>query len=68
MTNTYSLIPNPESKPLLKPQEVAPLLGWSKNTVYELIHTGELESIKVRGRYWVPTSALRAYLRLPAAS
>jgi excisionase family DNA binding protein len=61
------LIPDPEAKPLLRPSEVATTLRWSKNTVYALIKSGELETIKVRGRFWIPTSALREYLRLPAA-
>jgi excisionase family DNA binding protein len=64
---TAPLIPDPEIKPLLRPSEVAPLLRWSKNTIYALIASGELEAIKVKGRFWIPTSALRAYLRLPAA-
>lgn len=69
MENTRSaVIPDPEQKPLLRPTEVASTLRWSKNTVYELIHSGELAHIKVGGRYWVPTAALREYLRLPAAS
>lgn len=68
MMNTVTpLIPDPETKPLLRPTEVAATLKWSKNTVYALIKTGELETIKVKGRFWVPTTALRAYLRLPAA-
>lgn len=61
------LIPSSEEKPLLRPSEVASLLKWSKNTVYDLIKSGELEVIRVRGRFWIPTTALRAYLRLPAA-
>lgn len=61
------LIPDPEAKPLLRPTEVAATLKWSKNTVYALIKSGELETIKVKGRFFVPTSSLRAYLRLPAA-
>ena len=68
MTNPMPLIPDPEEKPLLRPSEVAPMLKWSKNTVYGLIKSGELEAIKVRGRFWIPTSALREYLRLPKAS
>lgn len=68
MTNTVTpLIPNPEEKPLLRPMEVASTLKWSKNTVYALIKSGELPTIKVKGRFFVPTSSLRAYLRLPAA-
>jgi excisionase family DNA binding protein len=68
MENTVThLIPDPEAKPLLRPSEVAPMLKWSKNTVYALIKSGELEAITVRGRFWIPTSSLRRYLRLDAA-
>jgi excisionase family DNA binding protein len=65
---TTTLIPDPREKPLLRPSEVAEILKFSKNTVYGLIEAGELEHIKVRTRFWVPTTALMAYLRLPAAS
>lgn len=64
---TAPLIPDPEITPLLRPSEVAAILRWSKNTVYALIKSGDLESIKVRGRFWIPVTGLRAYLRLPAA-
>lgn len=68
MANTItSLIPTAEEKPVLRPSEAAQLLHWSKNTIYDLIKSGDLEVIKVKGRFWIPTSALRAYLRLPAA-
>lgn len=64
---SVTAIPVPEEKPLLRPREVARLLRWSPNTVYALIKSGELESLNVKGRYFVPTSALRTYLQLPAA-
>ena len=67
VTHLTQLIPDPEAKPLLRPSEVASILKWSKNTVYALIKSGELEAIKVKGRFWVPTSALRSYVRLTAA-
>lgn len=66
--NPTTLIPDPRERPLLRPSEVAVLLKFSKKTVYHLIQAGELEHIKVRTRTWVPTTALMAYLRLPAAS
>jgi excisionase family DNA binding protein len=64
MVNNTVVIPDPETQPLLKPTEVAALMGWSKNTVYELVRTGELGSIKVRQRIYVPTRALRTFLQL----
>lgn len=68
MENTATVIPFPEDQPLLRPREVARLLRWSPNTVYALIKSGELDSLTVKGRFFVPTSALRAYLQLPAAN
>jgi excisionase family DNA binding protein len=65
MVNNTVVIPEPETRPLLKATEVAELMGWSKNTVYELIHSGQLTSIKVRKSIYIPTTALRAFLQLP---
>ena len=64
MQNHTVVIPDPETKPLLRPTEVAAVMGWSKNTVYALIHDQQLGSIKVRQRLYVPTTALRAFLQL----
>jgi excisionase family DNA binding protein len=65
MVNNTVVIPEPETTPLLRATEVAELLGWSKNTVYELIHSGQLPSIKVRQTIYVPTTGLRTFLQLP---
>jgi excisionase family DNA binding protein len=64
--NNKLVIPESETKPLLKVGEVADLMGWSKNTVYALIHDGQLGAIQVRSRFYVPTTELRTFLRLPA--
>jgi excisionase family DNA binding protein len=64
MVNTTVVIPDPETTPLLKPTEVAALLGMSKNTIYDLVEAGQLESIRVRKRIYVPTTSLRTFLRL----
>ena len=39
------------------------LLGLSRGTVYEAMHTGEIPSLRVGRRFLVPTHALRAWLR-----
>ncbi len=64
MSSHTVVIPDPETKPLLRPTEVAALMGWSKNTVYGLIKGKQLKSIKVRERLYVPTTALRSFLQL----
>ncbi|MCU1693056.1 MAG: transcriptional regulator [Frankiales bacterium] len=43
--------------------EVAGLLRVSKMTVYRLVHSGELPSVRVGRSYRVPERAVNAYLR-----
>ena len=38
--------------------ETARRLGVSLNTTYEAVHSGQLPSIKIGGRYLVPRAAL----------
>jgi excisionase family DNA binding protein len=42
--------------------EIADLLRVSKMTVYRLVHSGELESIKVGRSFRVASSSLRSYM------
>jgi excisionase family DNA binding protein len=53
--------------------EVAAIARVSKMTVYRLVHTGTLESIRVGGSFRIPEPAVRDYLgghvtTLPAAA
>lgn len=51
------------TRPLtLSVTEAGNLLGVSRSTAYELVRTGELESIKLRRRVVVPTAALAQQL------
>jgi excisionase family DNA binding protein len=43
--------------------EVAAIIRVSKMTVYRLMHTGELEAIRVGHTFRVPERALTQYLR-----
>ena len=43
--------------------EVAIILRVSKMTVYRLVHTGELEAIRVGRSFRVPEQAVNQYLR-----
>ncbi len=48
----------PDVDALLSIPEAASLLGVGRTTAYHLISSGELRSVKVRGRRLVPSSAL----------
>ena len=48
---------------LLTVAEVATLLRVSKMSVYRLIHSGELEAVRLGRSFRVPNSAVDAYLR-----
>ena len=43
--------------------EVASILRVSKMTVYRLVHSGELEAIRVGRSFRVPEQAVNQYLR-----
>ena len=45
----------------------AQFMGISRSTLYELLGTGELVSIKIRGKRVVPRKALVAFLHQCAA-
>src|SRR5262245_10146062 len=47
---------------LLRPREVADMLGISRSKIYELIATGELPGITVAGCIRVSAAAFRAWL------
>ncbi|HEY1675348.1 MAG TPA: helix-turn-helix domain-containing protein [Streptosporangiaceae bacterium] len=43
--------------------EVATIMRVSKMTVYRLVHSGELEAIRVGRSFRVPEAAVNSYLR-----
>ncbi|WP_407569637.1 helix-turn-helix domain-containing protein [Deinococcus altitudinis] len=45
-----------------KPDEVAPLLGLGRNSVYALIRSGALRSIRVGRKILIPASAITDFL------
>lgn len=47
---------------LLSVEEVCEYLGLGKTTVYEMTRTGELPSMKIRGRIRISSLDLREYL------
>ena len=52
----------PQDKLTHKPEEVAPLLGLGRNSVYALLNSGQLRSIRVGRKILVPTSAIEEFL------
>ena len=47
----------PEQRDAVGVETTANLLGVSRRTIYELISTGEIQSVKVRGRRLIPRRA-----------
>ncbi len=47
---------------LLTTTEAADLLGVSRTTVYELLNTGQLESVRIGRARRIPRAALVAYV------
>jgi excisionase family DNA binding protein len=51
-----------EEQALLRPADVAPLLGVSASRVYQLLSSGVLPSIRVGGAIRIPRAAWHAWL------
>jgi excisionase family DNA binding protein len=47
---------------LLRPEEVAQALSIGRSTVFELMRTGELRSVKIGALRRIPTDAVAEYL------
>jgi excisionase family DNA binding protein len=47
---------------LLRPEEVAQALNVGRSTVFELLRTGELRSVKIGALRRIPTDALAEYV------
>src|SRR5262249_16026723 len=52
----------PASKLLFKVEEAAQLLSLSRKTLYDLMHRGELASLKIGGSRRIPLTALHAFI------
>ena len=49
-------------KLLYKPEEAAALCSVGRSTIYEVMRTGELESIQLKSSRRIPAQALEAYI------
>ncbi|CAJ60387.1 MULTISPECIES: helix-turn-helix domain-containing protein [Frankia] len=50
------------TKLLLTPTEAAELLGVSRSTVYELMNSGDIESVRIGRARRIPSAALHAFV------
>ena len=49
-------------KELLRPSDVAPLLGVSRNRVYQMIQEGTLPAVRIGGAIRIPRAAWERWL------
>ena len=47
----------------LRVEDLMPLLGIGRNTAYELIHSGQIRSIRIGRQIRIPREALLEFLR-----
>lgn len=59
--NEQTTIQQPERR-TRRPEEVGRILGIGRNTVYELIRTGQLRSINVGRKILIPLTAIDEFL------
>ena len=51
-----------EYKDIITVKELCQMLRISKNTAYELIHSGQIKSIKVKRQIRIPKQSIISYL------
>ena len=56
------MLASTDTRPLLSPREAAASLNVSRETVYRLIRTGQLPSLRVGGQLRIPRRVLAACL------
>ena len=57
-------IPSPEAVPLLTVSQAADCLGLSRSSAYRAAKCGDLPTVTLSGRLYIPTAALRKHLHL----
>jgi excisionase family DNA binding protein len=57
-------LPRPEEQPTIRVAEFAEAAPCGINSVYALIHSGELPVIRIGRKMLIPTSAARRFLAL----
>ncbi len=61
------MLPDPVEIPLLRPEELIGIGGMKRTTVYEGIKRGDIPSMRINGRIYVPTGELRRRWGVDAA-
>ncbi len=62
-------LPDPAERPLLRePEARRALPGMSRSAFYDAVQRGDLPSVRVGRRLYIPNAALRARLQLPASN
>jgi excisionase family DNA binding protein len=63
-SKTIKPLPRPEDQPTIRPAEFAQAAPCGINSVYALIHDGQLPVIRIGRKMLIPTSAARRFLAL----
>lgn len=63
LTTKYAQLPGPLKRLLLRPAEVAEMIGVSRTAVYDLMRRGEIPFILVGERKRIPVDALDAWIQ-----
>lgn len=61
-----SRLPRPEDKPLMRVEEAGAYLNLGRAASYDAVRRGEIPTLRVGRRIWVPTAKFRVLLGLDA--
>jgi excisionase family DNA binding protein len=62
MDGEFKVVATPHPRMLLRAEEIAEVLGIGRSTVYDLMRTGRLRSVKIGGCRRVSTGALAEFV------
>jgi len=58
------MVPTPEEQPTMALDDLVPILGMGRSSIYNAVARGEIPVIRLGRRLRVPTAALRRMLQL----
>lgn len=50
--------------PLLRVEDLMPILQIGRNSAYNLVHSGQIQSVKIGRQIRIPKAALLSFLRI----